>query len=450
MAMFDVIIRCMVSIFCGECLPLFANNKAVLPDSHENHVPDNTQISPLDNLLVVDGPLPLPDLPTDIIADIFGRLPAKCIFSLQRDSQALYDLTTTPLFTRTHLNRATSPCIVVQSLTLRFNSCIKIFLFDENSENRVEAISLDLSRCDAYSWGKSMILFDSYDGFLLFKDDHSRWPVFCIWNPITKQQVIVTSRCSHYYVCGLYFHPRKKEYELLYVCFIAGRQNEFYILCIRTNQRRRAGSGRYRPSNASPAVILNGTLHWMVDRKGYFSENHVFPSLSNSILSFNIETEELSTMEAVMPFDDDILTRFGEQLQLFEMKGDLCLFDPSSMFEVLIWVFNYMTKCWVKAHSAATVSKTRKNVYWNFEKVLYYRKKDLLLARRRVDDRLCIYNLLGDLPTCDFIYKQGFERDRCTAIMHTHGLVYLNAADSEISLDGQTSHTLHSPHCSTV
>ncbi|RZC52668.1 hypothetical protein C5167_021094 [Papaver somniferum] len=407
MAMFDVIIRCMVSIFCGECLPLFANNKAVLPDSHENHVPDNTQISPLDNLLVVDGPLPLPDLPTDIIADIFGRLPAKCIFSLQRDSQALYDLTTTPLFTRTHLNRATSPCIVVQSLTLRFNSCIKIFLFDENSENRVEAISLDLRRCDAYCWGKSMILFDSYDGFLLFKDDHSRWPVFCIWNPITKQQVIVTSRCSHYYVCGLYFHPRKKEYELLYVCFIAGRQNEFYILCIRTNQRRRAGSGRYRPSNASPAVILNGTLHWMVDRKGYFSENHVFPSLSNSILSFNIETEELSTMEAVMPFDD-ILTRFGEQLQLFEMKGDLCLFDPSSMFEVLIWVFNYMTKCWVKAHSAATVSKTRRKTYfWQDDAWM----TDYIRKYHWMAKRVILYILLIAL-----LYREGSD------LMNTYGV----------------------------
>ncbi|KAI3922071.1 hypothetical protein MKX01_005760 [Papaver californicum] len=113
---------------------------------------------------------------------------------------------------RTHLSRAPS-IIVAQSFEQSSDHDIKLYLFDENAKI-VKATSLDLGFSDAYCRGP-IRLCGSYGGFLLFKSKNGPKPVFCAWNPVTKEQVILISPWYPSHVCGFYFHPRKKEYEVL-------------------------------------------------------------------------------------------------------------------------------------------------------------------------------------------------------------------------------------------
>ncbi|RZC62984.1 hypothetical protein C5167_024735 [Papaver somniferum] len=195
---------------------------------------------------VIEKARPLPDLPLDIIVtDIFTRLPAECIFQLWQQtnsSDVLYDyFTINANFIRAHLDRgfrAITPTIVIQSLTQYVGNVVKLFISEDGTaENFKAATSLDLLA------------------------------VFRIWNPITKEQVILAPRrYTPVRVCGFYFHPLKKEYEV--VCVRTSRTKprwDFQILSLRTKSKRGVGTCYYGPSIKKPAsVFVNGTLYWMV------------------------------------------------------------------------------------------------------------------------------------------------------------------------------------------
>ncbi|KAI3839110.1 hypothetical protein MKW98_029447, partial [Papaver atlanticum] len=144
------------------------------------------------------------------------------------------------------------------------------------------------------------------------------------------------------HVCGLYFNPVRKNNELLYYTIddLApfGQYCNFGAHNLRTKLRRDVGKFSYPPSRHRPPVIIKGTLlYWMIDRsETVFSVNRVFrPPFSDSIMSFNIETEEFSTLEPGGPKysttepggqDSDGMLRI-DQLHLSEMDGELCLCD---------------------------------------------------------------------------------------------------------------------------
>ncbi|XP_026384510.1 uncharacterized protein LOC113280078 [Papaver somniferum] len=233
---------------------------------------------------VIEKARPLPDLPLDIIVtDIFTRLPAECIFQLWQQtnsSDVLYDyFTINANFIRAHLDRgfrAITPTIVIQSLTQYVGNVVKLFISEDGTaENFKAATSLDLLgscnnpyNCKAPFSEEQATHLGSCHGFLIFECLLIHFSaVFRIWNPITKEQVILAPRrYTPVRVCGFYFHPLKKEYEV--VCVRTSRTKprwDFQILSLRTKSKRGVGTCYYGPSIKKPAsVFVNGTLYWMV------------------------------------------------------------------------------------------------------------------------------------------------------------------------------------------
>ncbi|KAI3983234.1 hypothetical protein MKX01_015554 [Papaver californicum] len=87
-----------------------------------------------------------------------------------------------------------------------------------------------------------------------------------------------------------------------------------------------------------------------------FSVNRVSrPPLSDSLMSFNVETEEFSTLEpggrkysTTEPqgdFSDGMMVI--DQLHLTEMDGELCLCDFGNFnTQLLLSIYNHATQCW--------------------------------------------------------------------------------------------------------
>ncbi|XP_026458404.1 putative F-box protein At5g62660 [Papaver somniferum] len=419
---------------------------------------DRHPFSELPELIrAIEKSRPIPHLPSDIISNILSRLPAKSIFQLwqQTNQQCLlYQLTTDPYFMRTHLDRRpATPTIVGQSSPQSIDNNIKLFLFDgipcnEHCNNIEEVTSLDLR-----SWNcrRPIYICGSYDGFLLLSTINGcQKPIFCIWNPITKEQVIVTSppcvipeprvagpirQNPETWVCGFYFHPCKKEYEVICVRLLTGTNIWVYqILNLRTKQGRSVGSCFYPPCRRRLPVFINGTFYWMVNRAMYWVENGVYPSLTNSILSFNLETEKFNTMEVVKPSNESPMHR-DVDFELFDLDGELGLFDPLSSTDpqvAVIWVFNYNAKRWDKKH-LMTSSPVRK--YWkSFREIDYVKMSGefILHPWHSLDKEWYVYTLrLGTWKV--FNRKTSEKHDYVTAI-HTHSLVSLDAADSVIPI----------------
>ncbi|KAI3891052.1 hypothetical protein MKW98_007357 [Papaver atlanticum] len=176
---------------------------------------------------------------------------------------------------------------------------------------------------------------------------------FYMWNPITGEQL--TMKDKHMHACGLYFNPIRKDYELLYYTTF-GKYCNYSAYCLRTKIRRDVGRFSYPPSRNRPPVIVKGTLYWMIDRRHYYWLNSGFrPPFSDSIMSFNIETEEFGTLEpggrkysTTEPrgeYSNGMLS-IG-QLHLSEIDGELCLCDfNSTLNQLLLSIFNHATRCW--------------------------------------------------------------------------------------------------------
>ncbi|KAI3849361.1 hypothetical protein MKW92_040835, partial [Papaver armeniacum] len=199
-------------------------------------------------------------------------------------------------------------------------------------------------------------LLGSYDGFLMFANFDGLPQTFYTWNPITGEQF--TTEDDKMHVCGLYFNPVRKDYELLYYTIDElahfGQYCNFGAINLRTKIRRDVGKFSYPPSRHRQPVIIKGTLYWMIDRSDIlFTVNYKFrPPFSDSIMSFNIETEEFKSLEpggrkysTTEPSGKEML-RIG-QLHLTEMDGELCLCDFLNGYnQLLLSVYNHATQCW--------------------------------------------------------------------------------------------------------
>lgn len=206
-----------------------------------------------------------------------------------------------------------------------------------------------LTRSRSVSATDPNFLLDSYDGFLMFANVIGFPKTFYTWNPTTGEQL--TTKDIHMHACGLYFNPIRKDYELLYYTTSG---NSPY--CLRTKTRRDVGRFSYPPSRNRPPLIVKGTLCWMIDRRHYCWLNRGFISpFSDSIMSFDIETEEFRTLEpggrkysTTEPrgvYSDGMLSI--SQLHLSEIDGELSLCDFSSTLNrLLLSIFNHTTRCW--------------------------------------------------------------------------------------------------------
>ncbi|KAI3857737.1 hypothetical protein MKX03_014906 [Papaver bracteatum] len=378
------------------------------------------------------------DLPRDIILDILSRLPAELIFRFQCVSRPLQVLTTTPFFI--HMQRQRSTSVIVVQLPSSEESPVcefaKLCYMDKKFERIEEKFFESLSSpigSSYYSTTYTRFLLGSYDGFLMFANFDGLPQTFYIWNPITEEQLAIEDTNTH--VCGLYFNPVIKDNELLYYTTTNGSPDfgqyyNFGAYNLRTKLKRDVGRFRYPPSRHRLPVIINGTLYWMIDRSHVlFSVNTVSrPPFEDSIMSFNIETEQFSTLEPGGPKYS--VTELGGgtsrgmlricRLHLSEMYGELCLCDFVNLTnnQLLLSIYNHATQYW----STRAIVVLPEYHYPDFDhpniftaEVVQIKDNELLV---RQGSRLVFYNMLTH--ACKISEIMGFKDKGIRATVHAH------------------------------
>ncbi|XP_026430896.1 putative F-box protein At1g46984 [Papaver somniferum] len=384
------------------------------------------------------NPLPrvettLLDLPYHIITDILVRLPAECVFRCQLASKFLEILVRTPFFIRTHLARPTTPIIALQSFTQSSERDMKFYFTDEQAKKVEEAnLKLDLHYMQK---DDPVMLYNSYDGFFLLKNskNYGSRSIFIIWNPITEEQATVTTEGYYFHVCGFYFNPHNKEYEVILHHWVYRDGNSgryaFDILSVGSKSRRNIGKFPYVPKSESPPTIINGTLYWIV---GNIVEEI---NCSNSIMAFEIRTKKFCTMPHGGAFCDYPCLH-PYKMHLIEMEGKLglCVVSSSDPNKLVLWVLNRETNSWAKTHTVtlAKCSTPKYLSYWpNTSEVEVLLKKDGKLLIRH-NHRVLLWDL--DSNTGKIVKKRGFEDDNFRPVVHTQSLVSLDT-DKLIQLD---------------
>ncbi|KAI3853031.1 hypothetical protein MKX03_033054 [Papaver bracteatum] len=374
------------------------------------------------NSTEVDDPLynDLVDLPYDIIIDILSRLPAKCIFKCQCVSRPLQVLTTTASFGHMQRQRSTS-VIVVQLSSESDCEFTKLYYMDKEFGRIEEKFTRSRSESTTYP----NFLLSSYDGFLMFTSFIDCPQTFYMWNPITGEQL--TMRDIHEHVCGLYFNPIRKSHELLYYTTYFEYYCNFSIFSLKTKQRRDVGRFSYPPCRYKPPVIVKGALYWMIDRDHFSWFNNVLrPPFLDSIMSFNIETEEFSTLEpgghkysTTEPrgeYSDGMLRI--HQLHLSEIDGKLCLCDFVTSNQLFLSIFNHETQCW-STRTVITLPEydlpCLSDGANKFDvEVIQIKNNELLVRQRR---RLLLYDMLSH--ACKISETMGSMKIGIRVTVHT-------------------------------
>ncbi|KAF9610985.1 hypothetical protein IFM89_026265 [Coptis chinensis] len=344
-------------------------------------------------------------LPSDVIADILSRLPAERIHHLIRP---------TPYFVDMHLHRAT-PVIAfhwysmypVSAALSRAKPKWKIIMnFTDEKVKKIvsKSIKFELSSPDHSRYAMPRV-YSSCNGFLLIKKSLKNSNVL-IWNPVTGQEFIVimkrTTEPIFYSVCGFFFHPKAGEYRVIFI-EEEGGFFKFSVLSLATKLLRLIPGDVSHPPDVNRApTVFNGALHWMVNDQEYRRLFEVWPDCSHSILIFNIDREEFSTM----PHPGSQCGSSERRhycMGLLEIKGCLCFSDNSSSDLLLdIWILEDSIKqVWTKRHVvhiapikfSCKVVYGRQHRWWNeaeVEAIQVYGDKLLLRVYHR---NLFLYDL---------------------------------------------------------
>ncbi|KAF9591288.1 hypothetical protein IFM89_003239 [Coptis chinensis] len=189
-----------------------------------------------------------------------------------------------------------------------------------------------------------LFLYGSYNGLLLFENSI----IYILWNPVTEEQTIV-KKPSTVSTRGFFFNPKTREYKVLYVELLLGLSFQFTLYSLATRCSGKIAKCSHPPWVKAP-VILNGALHWVVDR--FYYERLYRRSLlfSESILLFDMNTETIRTM--ARPGDQYGTRVDNTYVHLLKKEGSLCFCDTSSYPSTNFWVLeDYAEEVWIKTHA---------------------------------------------------------------------------------------------------
>ncbi|KAM7485398.1 hypothetical protein LguiA_001407 [Lonicera macranthoides] len=230
-------------------------------------------------------------LPDDVIVNILSRLPADCVLDCRRVCRKWRALTSSPYFAELHIKRATTT--TAPSLFVQWLDCDKsvkqgqlnFFIYDKagqkaNNNNYYDDGRRNIITKILPSSGKAMyhhgaVVLGSCNGLLMFEASKQRATVF-VFNPVTQDLIILPTPFRHTTPCGIYFHPLTSEYKLL-LCTFKGRDihqlQTYYTSSLKSkvwNKHHYSPSCKTR--STQPAILLNGSLHWMVNRNKEVNE----------------------------------------------------------------------------------------------------------------------------------------------------------------------------------
>ncbi|XP_057495107.1 F-box protein At3g07870-like [Actinidia eriantha] len=322
-------------------------------------------------------------LPDDIIIDILSRLPAECVLECRKVCRMWLALTSTPHFIEMHLKRAT-PEIFVQCLY--YPNLVKdeldLFIFYEGAKKGKMIKKMRAGSIMYFLKGQRPVLIGSCNGLLLFVS-RSQKRTYGICNPVTRQRVhLIAPKSSSGFICGFFFHSPTKEFRLLYVVWES--IGFVYFICTLGDKswRRLATVFPYEPVRFARSVMVNGVLYWMVDfRCGY---NGVIIPCSNSVMMFNVETEDFRSMPHPK-MECGVHRHRHAKMQLGEMEGQLTFYRVDDKLMLGIWVLEkYENWFWVRKYEVNLNWDVRRYPFLGYELdpdigIVYIRNDELLL-----------------------------------------------------------------------
>ncbi|KAH7834206.1 hypothetical protein Vadar_013766 [Vaccinium darrowii] len=282
------------------------------------------------------------DLPQEILIDILSRLPGDCVLECQRVCKEWLALISTPSFVEMHLKRATSVFLVQVCRDLSHEK-FDMFIFDEGAKANKKFKKMDAK---LMNFEESLMprLCGSCDGLLVFCQTFPN--VSFVYNPLTRENISIrnpvpsSADCA---VCGFFFHPILKDYRLLFM-HKEGIRFRYFICSLGSQLWRKLDDFSYQPRSL-PCPILNGALHWMAKH----NERGQIPPCSNSIMIFNMDTEEFRHMphpgpECSAPWKHN-------DASIFERKGKLAFCSVSNKQFVYVWLLeDYENWIWVEGY----------------------------------------------------------------------------------------------------
>ncbi|XP_058216960.1 F-box/kelch-repeat protein At3g23880-like [Rhododendron vialii] len=216
------------------------------------------------------SPIPLPNLPPEIIVEILSRVPVKPLLRFRCACKSWRSLISHRQFAKTHLSLAssmdtfyTSHRLLIIGLFSGVTSC---------SLYSIDVVELDYPLCRETRgvWGGVRILGDC-DGLMCIK---SKCILF-LWNPSTRKSKKLPSLNlppAHVVLdgFGLGYDASIDDYKVVLMLKdwrSIGIALEVKVYTLRTDSWRRIGDFPHdRPYyRLLPGVFLNGALHWKLD-----------------------------------------------------------------------------------------------------------------------------------------------------------------------------------------
>ncbi|KAM7481748.1 hypothetical protein LguiB_006331 [Lonicera macranthoides] len=289
---------------------------------------------------------PVSSLPDNVTVEILSRLPADCVLEYRRVCRKWRELTSSPYFAELHIKRATttSPSLFFYWVVWR-----SFLIYDKACQNKAINWRSIITKVDpSVIYHYKAIIVGSCDGFLMFIATKMKKSVF-VFNPITRELVTVPSQCTFTAPCGIYFHPLSREYKLLLCRWTAGNiPRDYYTYSLKSKVWKKLDhTSSCRTRGDPPAILLNGSLHWMVNRNGVNNDKgHVFNSAcTDGIMVFGTETEDFQ----VLPHPGVECYYHPEEhenMRLFGTRDHLCLCHVSWAEMIYVWVLKDYTN-WV-------------------------------------------------------------------------------------------------------
>ncbi|CAI9764068.1 unnamed protein product [Fraxinus pennsylvanica] len=298
----------------------------------------------------------LMNLPSEIIVEIFSRLPAVTVMNCKIVCKKSRCLLSTPEFAKLHLSRSTL-CLVSFHYDLhgRRELC-RLFEFNDEIDHHDvyynPVIKFEPSVLHDVSGPPTLV--GSVNGFVCFRNFDLIKDQLYVCNPITREYVILpvlewsavystpvasgfgVSTISDQYKVVKFLH--KHEFYTTIGARSKITKSECSVYTIGTDSWRNIGgvpiACEYVYSDVG--TFFNGSLHWMIkELEG-----------SKLISCFNLEEESFQSFPTPFHVEENKKTSYD----LGVISGCLCLSDNNSDFDFVIWVMkDYgVEKSWAK------------------------------------------------------------------------------------------------------
>ncbi|CAA3033251.1 F-box At3g07870-like, partial [Olea europaea subsp. europaea] len=250
------------------------------------------------------------NLPSDIILNIFSRLPAPTILNCKLVRKKWLSLISTPEFVNLHLSRSSQGLVVFQQESMRAQEDCRILEFeddlDHNDLHYVPVIKFELSELLGIGRGAT-VQVGSINGLVCLRTFCHEYDALYVCYPITREYIAMPvldwlvefpsqvlygfglSRISGQYKVVRIFHECVLDPTTGALSSIP--KSECHVYTLGTGSWRGIGGVPFAYNCRSVGQFFNGNLHWVIeDLEG-----------SELISCFDVEKETFQPFSSPFP-----------------------------------------------------------------------------------------------------------------------------------------------------